>query len=54
MFSCIRYVRLKGRYDFKVTATDGIAAGSIGLGGMQVNNNSITTGVHGIFIHSPH
>ena len=57
MFSYIRYVRLNGRYDFKVTATDGIAAGSIGLGGMQVNNNSITrcnTGVHGIFIHSPY
>ena len=33
----IRYVKLKGRHDFKVAVTDGIAAGSIGLGGMQVN-----------------
>ena len=37
LVSFFRHVKLKGRYDFKVIVTDDVAAGNIGLGGLQVN-----------------
>ena len=37
LVSLFRYLKLKRSYDFMVTVTDNVAAGSIGLGGLQVN-----------------